>query len=106
MAISHRQRRRRLAQYLVASLVVLTAVANAFAADESFMSQCAARDLQILTTMEKRDASLVPGEELRAETFVMQEARRLCTLHLIPEALAVYDRVLISSKPISAASVN
>ena len=102
--IGLRQTKHRLAQYLVASVISLAVIESAFAADEGLTKQCAVRDLQILTSLERRDASLVPQEELRAETFVLQEARRLCALHLIPEALAVYDRVQFNSKPISEAS--
>jgi hypothetical protein len=106
--ISRRQTARRLAQCLVAAVISVAALESAFAADEPATSrQCAARDLQILTIMEERgDADVVSREQLRAETFVLQEARNLCALHLIPEALAVYDRVLFDSKLIAAAPIN
>ena len=106
--ISRRQKGNRLAQCVVASVISFALIEGAYGAHEltASLRQCAARDLQILTTMEQRDASLAPREELRAETFVLQEARRLCDLHLIPEALAVYNRVIVDSKPISAAPTN
>ncbi len=103
---SRRQTARRLAQCLVAAVISVAALGSAFAADEFATSprQCAARDLQILAAMDERgDAAAVPREQLRAETFVLQEARALCALHLIPEALAVYDRVLFDQKLVAAA---
>jgi hypothetical protein len=104
-ANSRRQTGHRLARYLVASAISFAVIENAFGADEftTSLRQCATRDLQILMSLEKRDVTLARREELRAEIFVLQEARRLCDLHLIPEALAVYDRVLRDTKPISAA---
>jgi hypothetical protein len=106
--ISRRQKGIRLAQCVVASVISFALIEGAYGADEltASLRQCAARDLQILTTMEQRDASLAPREELRAEMFVLQEARRLCDLRLIAEALAVYNRVIFDSKPISAAPTN
>jgi hypothetical protein len=106
--ISPRQKGNWLAQCVVTSVISFALIEGAFGADELTASsrQCAARDLQILTTMEERYASLAPREELRAETFVLQEARRLCDLHLVPEALAVYNRVIVDRKPISAAPTN
>jgi hypothetical protein len=106
--ISRRQTARRLARCLVAAVMSIAALESAFGAGEFATSpQCAARDLQILTIMEERgDATAVAHEQLRAETFVLQEARNLCALHLIPEALAVYDRVLLDNKLISAAPIN
>ena len=102
---SRRQTGHRLARYLVASVICFAVIENAFGADEvtTSLRQCATRDLQILMSMEERDATPARREELRAEMFVLQEARRLCDLHLIPEALAVYDRVLRDTKPVSAA---
>jgi hypothetical protein len=105
--ISRTKTARPLAQCLFAAVISLAAIESAFGGDElTTQTQCAARDLQILTSMEARDTSLAPREELRAETFVLLEARRLCALHLVPEALAVYDRVLVDRNPISAASIN
>lgn len=101
--------RRPTARWLAQCLLSVAALESAFAGDEFAMSpkQCAARDLQILTIMEERgDATVVPHEQLRAEMFVLQEARALCTLHLIPEALAVYDRVLFDRKLIAVAPIN
>ena len=106
---SRRQTERRLAQCLVAAVISVAALGSACAAGEFAASprQCAARDLQILTAMEERGtATVIPREQLRAEAFVLQEARALCALHLIPEALAVYDRVLFDSKLIAAAPNN
>src|SRR5215217_56886 len=104
--ISRRQTARRLARCFVAAVIGIAALESAFGADE-LAKECAARDLQILTIMEQRsDASTAPGAQLRAETFVLQEARNLCALHLIPEALAVYDRVLLDSKLIAVAPTN
>jgi hypothetical protein len=106
--IRRRQKGNRLPRYVVASVISFALIEGAYGADEltTSLRQCAARDLQILTTMEQRDASLAPREELRAEAFVLQEARRLCDLHLIPEALAVYNRVIVDRKPISAVPTN
>jgi hypothetical protein len=103
--ISRRPTVRWLAQCLVAAVISVAALESAFGADEFATSpQCAARDLQILTIMEERgDATVVPHEQLRAEMFVLQEARGLCALHLIPEALAVYDRVLFDRKLVAVA---
>ena len=102
---SRRQTARRLAQCLVAAAISVAALGSAVAADETATPpQCAARDLQIITAMDERgDAAAVPREQLRTETFVLQEARALCALNLIPEALAVYDRVLFDQKLVAAA---
>lgn len=104
--ISRRQTARRWVRWFVAAMLSFVALGGAMGADE-LAKQCAARDLQILTIMEQRaDASAAPGAQLRAEMFVLQQARNVCALHLIPEALAVYDRVILDSKPISAAPTN
>jgi hypothetical protein len=106
--IRRRKTGHRLAQCLVAAVISFAAIESAFGADELaiLLRQCADRDLQVLTTMEERDASAATREQLRADAFVLQEARGLCALHLVPEALAVYDRVLLDSKPISVVPIN
>jgi len=97
MLIDRSRSMRRKANCLAALFIFLGAAERASAADETgFSALCAARDLQVITSIEDRGkANDLTAAQLRAATFILMEARTLCgELHLVPEALATYDRAL------------
>jgi hypothetical protein len=72
-------------------------VSGAIAAEPGGITQCALRDLQLVTSIEARgEAQDVPGGKLAAAFFAVVEARRACDAGRIDEALAVYDGIVIA----------
>jgi hypothetical protein len=70
---------------------------GAIAAEPGGITQCALRDLQLVTSIEARgEAQDVPGGKLAAAFFAVVEARRACDAGRIDEALAVYDGIVIA----------
>jgi hypothetical protein len=84
---------------MLAALVigVLTNAATA----GSFTRGCAARDLQLLTIIEEREnAGSVPAEKLSEALVEMMHARIVCHNGRVLDALAIYDAVAESVRPI------
>jgi hypothetical protein len=67
----------------------------------SFTRGCAARDLQILFLIEEQEASRsVPAERLSDALIEMMHARIVCHEGRVLDALAIYDAVAESLRPI------
>jgi hypothetical protein len=89
----------RLIPWMLAALVigVLTNAATA----GSFTRGCAARDLQLLTIIEEQEnAGSVPAEKLSEALVEMMHARIVCHNGRVLDALAIYDAVAESVRPI------
>jgi hypothetical protein len=86
---------------MLASLVigVLTTAATA----GSFTRGCAARDLQLLTMIEEQEsAGLVSAEKLSEALIEMMHARIVCHHGRVLDALAIYNTIAESVRPVSA----
>ena len=71
------------------------------AAAGSFTRGCAARDLQLLTIIEEQElAGSVPAEEISDALLEMMHARIVCHHGRVLDALAIYDAVAESVRPI------
>jgi hypothetical protein len=67
----------------------------------SFTRGCAARDLQILFIIEEQEAAgSVPAERLSGALIEMMHARIVCHEGRVLDALAIYDAVAESLRPI------
>jgi hypothetical protein len=89
----------RLIPWLLATFVIgmMTHAATA----GSFTRGCAARDLQLLTIIEQQEnAGSVPAEKLSEALVEMMHARIVCHNGRVLDALAIYDAVAESVRPI------
>ena len=67
----------------------------------SFTRGCAARDLQVLFMIEEQEtAGAVPAERLSDALIEMMHARIVCHEGRVLDALAIYDAVAESLRPI------
>ena len=67
----------------------------------SFTRGCAARDLQLLMTIEAREnGGTVPAEKLSDAMVEMMHARIVCHQGQVLDALAIYDAVSESVRPV------
>jgi len=67
----------------------------------SFTRGCAARDLQLLTIIEEQEsAGSLPAEKLSEALVEMMHARIVCHNGQVLDALALYDAVAESVRPI------
>jgi len=67
----------------------------------SFTRGCAARDLQLLAIIEEQEnAGSVPAEKLSDALVEMMHARIVCHNGQVLDALAIYDAVAESVRPI------
>jgi len=65
---------------------------EAAAADRSVMARCAAREVKLITDIERAgEGNTVPGEQVYRAFVTMLEARSLCTAGRLDDALALYD---------------
>ena len=95
--------KRKLQKYL--SLWVIAAIGVGLMVQEasagSFTRGCAARDLQILFLVEEQEvAGSVPAERLSDALIEMMHARIVCHEGRVVDALAIYDTVAESLRPI------
>jgi hypothetical protein len=89
----------RLIPWMLATFVIgmMTHAATA----GSFTRGCAARDLQLLTIIEEQEnAGSVPAEKLSEALVEMMHARIVCHNGRVLDALAIYDAVAESVRPI------
>jgi hypothetical protein len=71
------------------------------AAAGSFTRGCAARDLQLLTVIEEQENSgSIPAEKISAALVEMMHARMVCYQGQVLNALAIYDAVSESVRPV------
>lgn len=89
----------RLSPWIFAAIGVCV-MTNAAAAG-SFTRGCAARDLQLLTVIEEREnTGSVPEDKLSEALIEMMHARIVCHQGRVLDALAIYDAVAESIRPI------
>jgi hypothetical protein len=82
---------------------VLVSVMTHAAAAGSFTRGCAARDFQLLSMIEEQEsAGLVSAEKLSDALIEMMNARIVCHYGRVLDALAIYDTVAKSLRPVSA----
>jgi len=73
-------------------------MSRAIAAEPVGVTQCALRDLRIVTSIEAHgEAQDVPADKLANAFFTMMNARAACAAGRIDEALATYDSIVIAS---------
>ena|SRR5438093_1627033 len=89
----------RLSSWMLATAVV--GVMTHAAAAGSFTRGCAARDLQLLTIVEEQELTgSVPAERISDALLEMMNARIVCHHGRVLDALAIYDAVAESVRPI------
>jgi hypothetical protein len=80
--------------------VVVSVMTHAAAAG-SFTRGCAARDLQLLTVIEEQELSgSISAEKISGALIEMMHARIVCHQGRVLDALAIYDAVAESVRPI------
>ena len=84
------------------AIVVVSVMTHAAAAG-SFTRGCAARDFQLLTMIEEQEsAGLVPADKLSEALIEMMHARIVCHHGRALHALAIYDSIAESVRPVRA----
>ncbi len=77
----------------------LVGMSSAIAAEPVGMTQCAARDLRIVISIEAHgEAQDVPGDKLADAFFTLINARKACAAGRSDEALATYDSIVLASE--------
>jgi hypothetical protein len=85
--------------WMLATVVV--GVMTHAAAAGSFTRGCAARDLQLLSVIEEQEkAGSIPAEKISDALLEMMHARIVCYQGQVLDALAIYDAVAESVRPI------
>jgi hypothetical protein len=80
--------------------VIVSVMTHAVAAG-SFTRGCAARDLQLLSLIEQQEnAASIPTEKISQALLEMMHARIVCHQGRVLDALAIYDAVAESVRPI------
>jgi hypothetical protein len=80
---------------------VIVSVMTHTAAAGSFTRGCAARDLQLLTLIEEQEnAGSIPAQKITEALLEMMHARIVCHQGQVLDALAIYDAVAASVRPI------
>src|ERR1700752_5126517 len=98
-AVMNRTFRNQLGSWIIAAIGVGLMVDGALAG--SFTRGCAARDLQILFIIEEQEAAgSVPAERPNGALSEMMHARIVCHEGRVVDALAIYDAVAESLRPI------
>src|SRR5215813_14963936 len=91
--------RSRLIPWMLATVVV--GVTTHAVAAGSFTRGCAARDLQLLTIIEEQEITgSIPAEKVSEALLEMMHARIVCHDGRVLDALAIYDAVAESVRPI------
>ena len=89
----------RLSSWMLATAVV--GVMTHAAAAGSFTRGCAARDLQLLTVIEEQEnAGSMSAEKISEALLEMMHARIVCHQGRVLDALAIYDAVSESVRPV------
>jgi len=80
---------------------VIVSVMTHAAAAGAFTRGCAARDLQLLTAIEEQEnAGSISAEKISEALLAMMHARIVCHHGRVLDALAIYDAVTESVRPI------
>jgi len=75
----------------------LIGMSSAIGAEPRGITQCALRDLQLVTSIEAHGAAQdVPATRLAEAFFALLNARRACAAGRIDEALAIYDGIVVA----------
>jgi hypothetical protein len=83
----------------------LVGMSSASAAERVDVTQCAARDLRIVISIEAHgEAQDVPADQLADAFFTLINARNACAAGRIDEALARYDSIVLAPDTSRAAS--
>ena len=81
-----------------AALLVLAGVGTISAA-ETMPSQCAARDVEVLTIIEQQgDAQAIPGDQVAAAFIALLDARQTCLREGAGAGLARYEAAIPTSE--------
>jgi hypothetical protein len=81
-------------------IVVVSLMTHAATAG-SFTRGCAARDLQLLTVIEEQEnAGSIPAEKISEALLEMMHARIVCYQGRVLDALAIYDAVAETVRPL------
>ena len=82
-----------------ALLLVLAGVGTPSAAETTMPSQCAARDVQLLTIIEQQgDAQAIPGDQVAAAFLALLDARQTCLREGAGAGLARYEAAIPTSE--------
>ena len=77
---------------------------DAVAAEPRVMARCAAREIPLITAIERAgESTAVPGEQVYRAFVTMLEARSLCASGRLDDALALYDNAAALAPVQSAA---
>jgi hypothetical protein len=87
---------------LLGSAALLVGTASSVSAEGVFPAPCAARDLQLVTSIEQLGEARVTGDQLKVAFFTVLDARKACPQARIADGLALYDTALLGSE-VSAA---
>jgi hypothetical protein len=72
-------------------------VSSAIGTEPRGITQCALRDLQLVTSIEAHgEARDMPAERLAKAFFALVNARRACAAGRIDGALAIYDGIVVA----------
>jgi hypothetical protein len=81
--------------------IVIVSLMTHAATAGSFTRGCAARDLQLLTVIEEQEnAGSIPAEKISEALLEMTHARIVCYQGRVLDALAIYDAVAESVRPL------
>ena len=82
-----------------AALLVLAGVGTSSAAETTMPLQCAARDVQVLMTIEQQgDAQAIPGDQVAAAFLALLDARQTCLREGAGAGLARYEAAIPTSE--------
>jgi hypothetical protein len=83
---------------ILAGASALAFVCPAVADAQSFPLDCARRDVQIVTLLEEHgEAQDIPGDILFEAFWTMKLARDFCYAGEVPEGLALYDSIFVTT---------
>ena len=84
---------------LLGSAALFVGAASSVSAEDVFPAPCAARDLQLVTSIEQLgEARQVTGDQLKVAFFTVLDARKACSQARVADGLALYDTALPGSE--------
>jgi hypothetical protein len=87
-------------RFALSAFAAASLSATATAGGGTFTRGCAARDMQVLSMIEDREANgAVPTEILTAAMLTMMHARNVCHGGYVVDALAIYEDIIQSVTP-------
>jgi hypothetical protein len=83
---------------ILAAATAFVIASPAVADAEAFPVECARRDVQIVTLLEEHgEAQDIPGDVLFEAFWTMKRARDVCYAGGVPEAMALYDSIFVTT---------